>query len=252
MTELALAVRVPFQGQVLTGRLQRRYKRFFADVLLDEPGGPPAAAVTAHTPNTGAMAGLLVSGAPVLVTHNPSPTRKLHYTLQAIRIGRTWVGTNTLVPNRLVELAVQAGLVKELKGYKSVRREVKNARSRVDLLLDEHVRGRPPCWVEVKSVTLREGRFARFPDAVSERGLKHLEDLTEVVRSGQRAAMVYVAQRTDCTSFGPADSCDPAYGEGLRAAKAAGVDVVCLVARVDKRGVHVSGRLPIDLKRARA
>jgi sugar fermentation stimulation protein A len=249
MSELAPSVRVPFEGEVLTGRLERRYKRFFVDLHLD---GEPPRLVTAHTPNTGAMAGLLEPGAPVLVTHNPSPTRKLAYTLQAIRVGHTWVGTNTHLPNRLAELAVTAGVVEELKGYGSVRREVKHARSRVDLFLDEHAQGRAPCWVEVKSVTLREGRFARFPDAKSERGLKHLEDLVQAVREGHRAAMLYIIQRTDCAAFGPADLFDPAYGDGLRAAKAAGVEILCLVAGVDKAGVRSLGSLPIDLARGAA
>lgn len=252
---------MPFANRVLTGALERRYKRFFVDVLLDEmdDGSPvkPAGssrAVTAHTPNTGAMTGLLERGSRVLVTHDVSPKRKLAYTLQAIRVGTTWVGTNTLLPNRLVEGAITAGLVRELAGYTTVRREVaygRDGRSRVDLLLEGHRRGRPPCYVEVKSVTLREGRLATFPDAVSERGLKHLHELEHRVRQGDRAAMVYVAQRTDCTAFSPAESVDSAYAAALRSAKAAGVEVVCLVAAVDERGVRVSGRLPVRLEARR-
>lgn len=247
---------MPFTAPVRRGRFERRYKRFFVDVRLDEDNGE-AQTITAHTPNTGAMTGLLEPGARVLLTYDASPTRKLEYTLQAIEApcddgARTWVGTNTHLPNRLVEEALSSGFVRELTGYRSIRREVKygsDGRSRVDLLLEEHRRGRPPCFVEVKSVTLREGRMALFPDAVSERGQKHLHELALRVREGDRAAMVYVAQRTDCAAFGPAERVDPAYARALREAKAAGVLVVCLVASVDERGVRVVGRLPVRLGR---
>lgn len=257
-------VLVPFSGPVLTGALEQRYKRFFVDVTLDEKGPAGtgrgrARRVTAHTPNTGAMTGLLERGARVLLTYDASPTRKLAYTLQAIEVScgdgqRTWVGTNTLLPNRLVEAAITSGLVRELGGYRSVRREVKygrEGRSRVDLLLDAHRRGRPPCYVEVKSVTLREGRMALFPDAVSERGQKHLHELAARAKAGDRAAIVYVAQRTDCAAFGPAERVDPAYADALHRAKAAGVVVLCLVAAVEPRGVRVVGRLPVKLSRRR-
>lgn len=253
-------VLVPFSGPVLTGTLERRYKRFFVDVWLDEDErGRKGRKVTAHTPNTGAMTGLLEQGSKVLLTYDASPTRKLAYTLQAIEApcegGRVWVGTNTLLPNRIVEAALRAGWVRELGGYRTLQREVKygsDGRSRVDLLLDDHRRRRPRCFVEVKSVTLRAGRVARFPDAVSERGQKHLHELTARVLAGDRAAMVYVAQRTDCAAFGPADDVDPAYGDALRRAKAAGVVVKCLVAAVERRGVRVVGRLPVKLTRGRA
>lgn len=251
---------VPFTAPVVTGTLERRYKRFFVDVRLDAGGRGPrrgGGVVTAHTPNTGAMTGLLERGSKVLLTYDASPTRKLAYTLQAIEAPcddgtRTWVGTNTLLPNRLVKAAIAAGMVRELVGYRAIRGEVKygsDGRSRVDLLLEEHRRGRPPCFVEVKSVTLREGRMALFPDAVSERGQKHLHELAARARAGDRAAMVYVAQRTDCAAFGPAEAVDPAYAHALREAKRAGMLVVCLVASVDERGVRVVGRLPVRLGR---
>ncbi len=252
----AVDVIVPFSGPLLRGAFERRYKRFFVDVTLD---GGKARSVTAHTPNTGAMTGLLERGARVLLTHDASPKRKLAYTLQAIHVvsadgSASWVGTNTLLPNRLVEAAITSGYVRELRGYQSVRREVKyghDGRSRVDLLLDEHKRGKPRCYVEVKSVTLREGRMALFPDAVSERGQKHLHELAARARAGDRAAMVYVAQRTDCEQFAPAEAVDPRYAEALRAAKADGVEVVCLAASVEPAGIRVIGRLPVKLGRRR-
>jgi len=223
----------------------RRYKRFFVDIDVEGRGE-----VTAHTPNTGAMTGLLAARAPVLVTWDPKPHRKLEYTLQAIRVGRSWVGTNTYLANPLAEAALVEGIVPALRGYTDLRREVAygSERSRVDLLLTGHAR-RPDCYVEVKSVTLREGRRALFPDAVSERGTKHLRELTAVVQAGGRAAMVYLTQRPDCEAFAPADAVDPVYGETLRAAKAARVEVYCLVSRVERGGIRVIGRLPVRLGR---
>lgn len=232
-----------YGGTVRRGRLKRRYKRFFADVVLDGPEG----LVTAHTPNTGAMTGLLESGAPVLVTHDPSPKRTLHWTLQAICAKGSWVGCNTLLPNRLVAAVIERGLLRELSGYRGLKKEVRygeGGRSRIDLLLEHHERGRPDCFVEVKSVTLQDGRRALFPDSVSERGKKHLEDLMSEVQRGRRGAMVYVVQRTDCASFAPAVAIDPAYAEALAVAKAAGVLVLAIVARVEEHGVVFAGRIP--------
>lgn len=243
---MATECRIPYGGAVRRGRLERRYKRFFVDVVLDGPEG----LVTAHTPNTGAMTGLLERGSPVLVTHDPSPKRTLHWTLQAICAGGAWVGCNTLVPNRLVHSAVEAGLIRELRGYRRVRKEVPyghDGRSRVDLLLEDHARGRPDCLVEVKSVTLREGDKALFPDAVSARGKKHLEELTREVEAGRRAAMVYVTQRVDCRSFSPAVEVDPEYALALARARASGVEMIAVQARVEEDGVAFAGRLPVRL-----
>lgn len=246
----AAGCRISFGATVRRGVLERRYKRFFADVVLDGPEG----LVTAHTPNTGAMTGLLERGSPVLVTHDPSPKRTLHWTLQAICAQGAWVGCNTLLPNRLVARAVELGLLRELRGYRRVRREVpygRDGRSRVDLLLEDHARGRPDCLVEVKSVTLRDGARALFPDAVSERGRKHLEELTREVEAGRRAAMVYVVQRMDCASFAPAAAIDPAYADALVEARSAGVEVIAFLGRVDDEGVAWAGRLPVRLPRRR-
>lgn len=239
--------RVRFQGDLRRGVLLRRYKRFFVDAELE--GGDT---ITAHTPNTGGMTGLLGERAPVLLTYAPAPHKKLDYTLQAIRVGRSWVGTNTYLANPLAEAAVVEGMIPRLRGYREVQREVRygTERSRVDFVLRGH-RSRPDCFVEVKSVTLREGRRALFPDAVSERGTKHLRELAAVAKGGGRAAMLYLTQRPDCEWFAPADDVDPAYGAALRAARDAGVELYCLVARVRGAGMTVTGRLPIRLGRRR-
>jgi sugar fermentation stimulation protein A len=156
---------------LLPGRLVRRYQRFFADVVLED-----GRAETVHCPNSGSMLGLCAVGAPVLVSDSGDPARKLRMTLERVRAGRAWVGVNTMLPNRIVREAVEAGRLPELAGYAEVRPEVKfGERSRIDLRLAGP--DRPACWVEVKNVTLRAGRAARFPDAVTERGLKHLREL---------------------------------------------------------------------------
>lgn len=235
---------MPHGREVLQGRLDRRYKRFFADVWLDHTDE----LVTAHTPNTGSMAGLIEKGAPVLVTHDPSPNRSLAYTLQAIKSGDGFVGCNTHLPNRLVARAIEMGRIDTLRGYETLRREVRygeQGRSRIDLLLEDHNGGRPRCWVEVKNVTLRRGDVALFPDAVSARGAKHLEDLMAQVETGERAAMVYLVQRTDCSRFAPAVAIDPVYAETLRRAMMHGVETYALQARVDLEGVWVEDLLPV-------
>lgn len=228
----------PFPTPLVVGRFLRRYKRFFADVEL--PGGQ---VVTAHCANTGSMQGLLVEGAPALLHDTRSPTRKLQHAWKAVQIGGTWVGIDTSLPNALVAQAVQAGVLPTLCGATAVRREqAMGANSRVDLVA-EGPWGR--AWVEVKNVTLAAQGLALFPDAVTERGRKHLDELAERVREGDRAAMVYVLQRGDVTALSPADAIDPAYGQALRRALAAGVEAYALGCRVDETGVKVEGLLPV-------
>lgn len=237
--------RLGFDGDVRRGVLERRYKRFFADVTLDGMD----AAVTAHTPNTGSMTGLVRQGNPVLVTWNPSPKRKLQYSLQAIHVGESWVGTNTHLPNRLVEQAALEDAVAEFEGYRTVRREMPfpDGSGRCDLLLQDHGEGEPDLWVEVKSVTLREGDRALFPDSPSERGRKHLECLTRRIEEGDRAVMFYLVQRTDCAAFAPAAHVDPAYAEALAEAYERGLDIVCMEAAVEDDGIRLGRRLPFEL-----
>lgn len=226
---------------LLRGTLVRRYQRFFADVRLED-GRTEAV----HCPNSGSMSGLVVEGAPVLVSDSQDDARRLRLTLERIRVGRAWVGVNTMLPNRIVREAVERRRVPELAGYDEVRSEVVCSRtSRIDLRLAGA--GRPPAWVEVKNTTLRDGDVARFPDAVTERGRKHVEELTRLVRGGERAVMFFLVNRTDCRAMGPADAVDPEYGRALRKAAAAGVEL--LAYRVAFRGAHatVAERVPVVL-----
>lgn len=230
---------------LLEGVLVRRYKRFLADVRLAD-----GTELTVHCPNSGAMTTCSEPGRPVLVSDSGNPKRKLRHTLEMIRMGRTWVGVNTANPNRAVRRFVEAGRIPELAGYGHVRAEVpygREGRSRIDLRLDQHHEGRPPCWVEIKNSTWRIGEHAAFPDAVTERGRKHLLELEDRVENGERAVIFFFVGRADCRRMRPADEKDPAYGETLRRVVDAGVEALAYRMRLGRRGVELLDRLPVDL-----
>lgn len=229
-----------FESKLIRGTLIRRYQRFLADVRLDS-----GEVVTAHCTNTGSLMGCKEPGSAVYVSRSANGNRKLAYTWELIRSRRAWVGINTLHPNRLVAEAIGCGLIQELAGYPSLRREVKvSARSRLDFCL-EGSDGR--CFVEVKNVTLVIGRAAAFPDAVSARATKHLQELMRLRRQGHNAAVVFVIQRGDCEYFRPADEIDPEYGRWLRRAAKAGVQVLPYVAKVTPKEIVLTQRIEAKL-----
>ena len=233
-----------FEEPPRIGRFLRRYKRFFADVELED-----GSTLTAHCPNTGSLMGCLEEGARVWLRDSHDPKRKLRYTWQAIEVGGTWVNVDTGLPNRVAFEALQGGEVRGLTGYRQARREVKYGRnSRIDVLLEDHPRRRDQrCYVEVKNTTLARGRTALFPDAVTERGRKHLGELARVAADGQRAVQFFFVSRGDVTRFRPADDVDPAYGEALREAAEAGVEVLAFRARVHEGGLELDRKLRVDL-----
>ena len=228
-----------FPSPLERGRLVSRYKRFFADVVLDD-----GREITAHCPNPGAMLGLNTPGLPAWISRSDSPTRKLAHTLELVEADGGLVGINTMHPNRIVAEALEAGLIPELAGYDTVRREVKyGAASRVDFLLTDPAR--PPCWLEVKNVHLmRGGGLAEFPDCVAARSLRHLAELSREVADGARAVMLYVVQRTDCDRFDAASDLDPAYAQGLLVATQAGVEVLCYDCDISFDRIGLRRRLP--------
>jgi sugar fermentation stimulation protein A len=244
-----LRVLVPFTRPVVYGRLVRRRKRFLVDVVLDD--APAGEEVTAHTANTGAMTGLLEEGARVMLTDHEGSARSLRYELEAIEVRGEFVSVNTISANAFAARAVELGLVEELAGYPVIRREVApspRSKSRLDFVLEHDtmaIDGR--CFVEVKSVTLKDERRALFPDAVTERGKKHLDALARLVKKGERAAMLYVNKRPGCDVFRPAAAIDRAYATALRRAARAGVEVLCIDCVVDERGLSYGGRLTVDL-----
>ena len=230
-----------FSSPLLRGRLQRRYKRFLADVLLDS-----GEAITAHTPNTGSMLTCSEPGALAYVSRQDSPQRKLKYTWELVQSGTVLVGIHTGRANDLAAEAIVAGIIPELAGYKTLRREVKyGQRSRIDFLLEDG--DRPPCYVEVKNVTLGRDGVAVFPDAVTERGWRHLHELMAEIAKGNRAAMLYVVQREDCRSMAPADDIDPRYGKTLREAVDAGVEALAYRALVSPEELRLVTPLRVDL-----
>ncbi|MBX3485935.1 DNA/RNA nuclease SfsA [Phenylobacterium sp.] len=228
-----------FLQPLVRGTLVSRYKRFFADVRLDD--GTP---VTAHCPNPGAMLGLNTPGLTAWLSKSDDPKRKLAHTLELVEADGGLVGINTMHPNRIVAEALAADAIPEVAGYAAHRREVKyGANSRVDFLL-EHP-DRAPCWLEVKNVHLRrEGALAEFPDCVAARSLKHLRELTAMVEAGQRAVMLFVIQRTDCDAFSACPDLDPAYAKGLVEAAAAGVEVLAYRCAISPERVALADRVP--------
>lgn len=244
-----LAHKMRFPTPLLQGRLVRRYKRFLADVELGgEPGGK---IVTAHVPNSGTMIGVDAPGSAVWLSRSDNPNRKLAHTLELVEADGTLVGVNTSHPNGLVAAAIAAGTIPELAGYPRLRREVKYGKnSRIDVLLEGD--GRPPVYVEVKNVHLRrpstgDGLGAEFPDCVTARGAKHLEEMADMVRQGARAVMVYLVQRNDCAYFRVAADIDPTYDAGLRRARESGVEAVCWSCRITLEAIELDRPLPIRM-----
>lgn len=234
-----------FDPPLVRGTLLRRYKRFLADVRLDDDR-----VVVAHCPNSGSMLSVDAPGSEVWLAPSDNPARKLLWTWTLIRVGDTLVGIDTARPNRIVAEAIVAGEIPELVGYRTLRREVKYGRnSRIDLLLE--LPGRPTCLVEVKNVTMKRGPGSdvpvEFPDAVTARGAKHLVELSEARREGTRAVMFFLAQRDDADRLGFASDIDSSYSHGLRIALDAGVECLCYRCRIDPREIVLDRRIGIDL-----
>jgi sugar fermentation stimulation protein A len=227
----------------LRARLIRRYKRFLADVRLED-----GSERTVHCPNPGSMLGTQTPGAAVRCSTHDGPKRKLRHTLEMIRVGRIWVGLHAARANAVMRRALEAGAYSPFAGYGVVDREVATVEgSRFDFRLSGHPDHEPPCWIEVKSVTLCADRHARFPDAITTRGRRHLEHLMSRTAAGDRTALVYLVQRADADDVAPADDIDPEYGKTLREAARAGVEIHALSARVLADRIRLERVLPVRL-----
>lgn len=226
------------------GILLKRYKRFFADVEL-----ATGEIVTAHCPNTGPMTGICTPGSQVQLSYSTLASRKLPYTWEMIQVcdnEPTWVGVNTVLPNRIIKLALEKFLL-PLGNYNQIRFEVPygtQKKSRVDFFLSGEETERP-IYVEVKSTTWASGRLALFPDTVTTRGQKHLRELIAQLPYS-RAVMLYFINRADCTQFAPGDSADPAYGQLLREARNLGLEVLPCRFEVTPAGICYLGLAPLN------
>ena len=230
-----------FAANLVKGRLIRRYKRFLADVQLEDAG-----VVTAACPNTGSMMGCCEAGSRVWLSESDRATRKYRHTWEIVEVGRVMVGINTGLPNVLVAEAIGNGTIRELAGYSSVRREVAYGEegSRVDLVLE--AAPRKACYVEVKNVTAAASKgVALFPDCVSERGTRHLRELMRLKAQGLRPVQLYCVQRGDVREVRPADGIDFEYGKTLREAIAAGVEVLAYRAKVTTAEIRLAERIPV-------
>ena len=233
-----------FKTPLERGTLIRRYKRFLADVTLSD-----GTETTIHVPNPGAMLGLTEPGPPVWMSRSPDPKRKLPLTLEMIELPEAGlVGVNTMNPNRIGEAAIADGRIAELTGYPILRREVRyDENSRIDILLqsDPAALQRPSAWVEIKNVHFsRSPGLAEFPDCKTERAVKHLKALKRVVDAGDRAVMLFIVQRMDCTAFTTADDIDKAYGPALRQAASHGVEVLCYSCHLTPEAIRLDRALP--------
>ncbi|NJC88283.1 MAG: DNA/RNA nuclease SfsA [Desulfuromonas sp.] len=221
------------------GRLLRRYQRFFAEVELND-----GRVVTAHTPNTGSMKQCAVPGHRVLLSTSANPARKLPYTWELVEVAGHWADVNTQRANRVVEEGLRGGVIAGLAGG-AVRPEFPWGISRFDFLVE---RGAERTLLEVKNVTLCcEERVACFPDAVTERGQKHLRELLRAKGEGWRTAVLFLVQRGEAETFTPADAIDPEYGRLLRAAVAGGVEALAYQTLVTREEVRIDRQLPVIL-----
>lgn len=226
---------------LISGILLKRYKRFFAEIELLS-----GEIIIAHCPNTGPMIGVSTPGSLVQVSKSNNPKRKLAYTWEAIQINEpqpTWVGINTALPNRIVKLALEKQLFPELSGrYSEIRPEVIygiNKKSRVDFLLTSK-ESMPPIYVEVKNTTLAQNNVALFPDTVTTRGQKHLQELIALLPYA-KPVMLYFINRGDCPFFSPGDRYDLIYGKLLREAVEKGVEILPYRFDVSPQGIRFLG-----------
>ena len=227
---------VPLPANCVTAVFQKREKRFIIKATVDNKP------VAAHTNNSGSMLGLLKTGREILLSAADNPRRKLPYTLELIRLDDFWVGVNTMTPNKMLKLAWKYSLIPELAGFDEFKSEVVYGQSRLDACL-QGLSG--PMWIEAKNVTLVEDERACFPDAVSQRAARHMEELADLSRQGKRTACFYLVQRPDCKCFGPADFIDPHFAKAFQQAAESGLEILAYKADITERGVKLGTRLPI-------
>lgn len=230
-----------FNQKLLSGILIKRYKRFLADVELAD-----GSRTTVHCPNSGSMLGCSEPGSPVMLSRSGNPRRKYPQTLEMVKAGNVWVGVNTALTNRLVREGLDIGIINEFGRLGAITQEVKTSEhTRLDFRLEQ--KGRY-IYMEVKNCSLAENGTAMFPDAVTARGTKHLEELAKLKEQGHGAAVLFCVQRSDAEVFSPAGHIDPLYAETLEKVEKMGVLVLAYQADVDPQSIIVAGKLPVEIK----
>lgn len=222
--------------KLIHGKLIKRYKRFLADIILES-----GEEITAHVPNSGAMTSCIKPDCDVWVSFHDDVKRKLKYTLELTKIDENLICTNTNVANKIAIEAIQNGFISELQGYTSLKPEQKYGQnSRIDILLENE---KQKCFVEVKSVSLKIDDYLAFPDAVTSRGTKHLNELCDMVKDGHRAVMLYVIQRTDNLPFRLACEIDKKYCEAFNDVIKKGVEVLVYQSNINLKTITINNKI---------
>ncbi len=227
--------------KLIKGKLIKRYKRFLADIILED-----GQKITAHVPNSGAMTSCIEENCPVWVSFHDNPKRKLKYTLELTKIGDNLICTNTSVANKIALEAIKDGRIKELQGYSSIKPEQKYGQnSRIDILLENE---NEKCYVEIKSVSLRLEDSLAFPDAITSRGTKHLNELKDMAKQGHRCVMLYIIQRTDEAPFRIASEIDKKYYETFKElTSSALVEVLVYQSDINHEEIKINKKIDINL-----
>lgn len=226
-----------FNYDTYYGTFLRRPNRFIAYVDLD------GEEVICHVPNTGRLGELLLPGAQVMLSYHSSSTRKTQYELRMVMKNFSWISIDSQLPNALAQEAIATDVIEELQGYSEIRREVTYQNSRFDLQL----LGEDTCFVEVKGVTLERDGWCYFPDAPTERGRKHIDELIKAAKDGYRSALLFIIQIEDIRGFSPNKLTDPAFADKVIQAHENGVEILAYNCRVSPQEVSVIGKIPIIL-----
>ena len=229
-----------FENKLISGLLIKRYKRFFVDIKINNQ------VITAHCPNTGSMYGLLKKGNKVWVSKSSNPNRKLKYTLEIIEDNKVKVGINTHLTNKIVLHALKNNLIKEFKSSIEIKPETKfGTNTRFDFLV---INKDFKAFVEVKNVTLsRNDKIAEFPDAVTSRGLKHINELINASKKGYKVFILYLVQREDCNYFSIAKDIDADYAKALSKAVKNNLNLLCYDCKFSSKGIKLNKKIKIKI-----
>ena len=229
-----------FENKLIPGQFIKRYKRFFVDIKIKEK------TITAHCPNTGSMYGLLKKGNKVWVTKSDNPNRKLKYTLQIIEDKKSKVGVNTHLANKIVHHALENNLIKEFDKKIQVKPETKfGTNTRFDFLITQK---KFKAFIEVKNVTLsRIKNLAEFPDAITSRGLKHINELLKASNMGYKIFILYLIQRNDCKLFKIAEDVDPEYANSLVKAVKKKLNILCYDCKFSSKGIKLNQKVKFKI-----